>query len=253
MLSMTALFLYRGIVQQFFVAHVQYARKHLQLNIRYKALTIFNPLHSILIYIQPFNLQHIRKLPLRYIARQPLAQRFNAQTADVVAAIIRFVFIHSPSRNDIHWLSFPLSYDRLKGILTSTKCHQEKQTTQVMAMQVSYKAIGRNMRAAREAAGLTQENMADLMGISLLHYGRLERGERRISLDLVANAAQILHVSIPSLLSGMTHDAIFPATFSNPDGIGKIIDFLSAGCSDHATGLMLDICTLIAQQDKYFP
>ena len=95
--------------------------------------------------------------------------------------------------------------------------------------------------------------MADLMGISLLHYGRLERGERRISLDLVANAAQILHVSIPSLLSGMTHDAIFPATFSNPDGIGKIIDFLSAGCSDHATGLMLDICTLIAQQDKYFP
>lgn len=118
-------------------------------------------------------------------------------------------------------------------------------------MQVSYKAIGRNMRAAREAAGLTQENMADSLGISLLHYGRLERGERRISLDLVANAAQVLRISIPTLLSGMAHDTVIPAASPKPDGIGMMIDFLSAGCSDRAIGLMLDICTLIAQQDKY--
>ena len=45
-------------------------------------------------------------------------------------------------------------------------------------MIVSYKTIGQNIRAARKAAGLTQEQIAEQLRMSQLHFGRLERGER---------------------------------------------------------------------------
>lgn len=43
-------------------------------------------------------------------------------------------------------------------------------------MSVNQKAIARNIRAARKAAGLTQFEAASLLKMSELHYGRLERG-----------------------------------------------------------------------------
>ena len=45
-------------------------------------------------------------------------------------------------------------------------------------MAVSYKIIGRHIRAARKASNLTQEQVAEAMKFSVAHYGRLERGER---------------------------------------------------------------------------
>ena len=49
-------------------------------------------------------------------------------------------------------------------------------------MRVSYKTIGRNIRSARLDANLTQEQTAEKLKISQLHFGRLERGERPASL-----------------------------------------------------------------------
>ena len=118
-------------------------------------------------------------------------------------------------------------------------------------MLVSYKAIGRNIRAARKKAGITQERMAEWLGMSTLHYGRLERGDRNISLEQIVSAAQALHVPIGELLQGMSTDTPLTLLPGRSDGIGTIIDFLCAGCSDQARGLMLDMCTLIAQRDKY--
>ena len=69
---------------------------------------------------------------------------------------------------------------------------------------VSYKTIGRNIRQARVRAGLTQEQTAELLKISQLHFGRLERGERPASLEQIARIAQVLEVSTASLLSGCT-------------------------------------------------
>ena len=118
-------------------------------------------------------------------------------------------------------------------------------------MAVSYKAIGRNIRSARQRAGLTQERVAEQLGISQLHYGRLERGNRRLSLDQLADVASVLHTPIIELLDGMTTDCALTRFSVHSNGIGTIIDFLCAGCSDQAKSLMLDICTLIARNDKY--
>lgn len=118
-------------------------------------------------------------------------------------------------------------------------------------MKVSYTAIGRNIRAARNKARLTQAQMAERLGMSVLHYGRLERGNRNISLDQLAAISVILQVPVAELLRGMSTEAVLTPIPVRSDGIGTIIDFLCAGCSDRARSLMLDVCTLIAQQDKY--
>ena len=117
-------------------------------------------------------------------------------------------------------------------------------------MPVSYKAIGRNIRAAPQKAGFTQERMAEQMRLSTLHYGRLERGDRTASLDQIVEIAVILHTPVSELLSGMSMDAVFAPVPVRSNQIGTIIDFLAAGCSDEARGMMLDVCTVIAQHDK---
>lgn len=45
-------------------------------------------------------------------------------------------------------------------------------------MPISYKVIGRHIRDARKSAGLTQEAAANQLGLSLEHYGKVERGDR---------------------------------------------------------------------------
>ena len=78
-------------------------------------------------------------------------------------------------------------------------------------MLVSFKAIGRNIRAARTALDITQEEAADRLKISQLHFGRLERGERPISLEMLAQIASVLDVSLSALLNGCMIGEDFPS------------------------------------------
>ena len=71
-----------------------------------------------------------------------------------------------------------------------------------LGMHVSFKAIGRNIRAARTELGITQEDAAERLKISQLHFGRLERGERPASLEMLAKIAGVFGVSLTSLLNG---------------------------------------------------
>ena len=91
-------------------------------------------------------------------------------------------------------------------------------------MKISYKAIGSNIRKARKAQRLTQEKTAELLGISALHYGRLERGDRKISLDQVARIADVLAVSFDDLI----HDAVL----YDRDALRKLIAACSTPVSD---------------------
>lgn len=56
------------------------------------------------------------------------------------------------------------------------------------------------LRAARVASHLTQQAMADKLGISLNGYQKYEQGERQPSLDTLVRIARILHVSTDVLL-----------------------------------------------------
>jgi transcriptional regulator with XRE-family HTH domain len=62
------------------------------------------------------------------------------------------------------------------------------------------RTVGRNLRAYREARGLSQEAFADLVGVHRTYMGGLERGERNITLKSLERIAERLGVEPLSLL-----------------------------------------------------
>ncbi|MBP3656419.1 MAG: helix-turn-helix transcriptional regulator [Clostridia bacterium] len=118
-------------------------------------------------------------------------------------------------------------------------------------MLVSHKTIGRNIRSARQSAGLTQEQTAERLRISQLHFGRLERGERPASLEQLAQIAGVLGVTTASLLNGCVMDEQFTAAPSDSAvSLAQSVAALANGCSPKARALMLSLCQAVAQSDK---
>ena len=58
----------------------------------------------------------------------------------------------------------------------------------------------------RKAQGMTQEEMAEALNISLEHLSKMERGKRKPSIDLIIAMACYFHVSTDYLLMGKAHD-----------------------------------------------
>ena len=64
--------------------------------------------------------------------------------------------------------------------------------------------VGRRVRQAREAAGLTQERFAELIGVSPQNVSCVERGLAGVSLTVLRRMCEILHVSSDTLLLGQS-------------------------------------------------
>lgn len=62
------------------------------------------------------------------------------------------------------------------------------------------KRLGEAVRAARKARGLSQEALADASGIDRSHMGKIERGERNVTLLNVLKIAAALNASAADLL-----------------------------------------------------
>lgn len=61
-------------------------------------------------------------------------------------------------------------------------------------------AVGRRIKAAREAKGLTQEKLAELVDLSPTHVSVIERGVKVPNLDSFVAIANALEVSADALL-----------------------------------------------------
>lgn len=111
-------------------------------------------------------------------------------------------------------------------------------------MFISHKRIGLNIKKARRQAGLTQEKLAELLNMSTVNYGRIERGEREASLKFLAHTAQALNVSLYDLLAGCSPGQplpLLPHSACLPD----LIRLLST-CSADTLRLIYSVCWLIA-------
>ncbi|MCE7069467.1 helix-turn-helix domain-containing protein [Dyadobacter sp. CY327] len=60
--------------------------------------------------------------------------------------------------------------------------------------------LSEKIRLIRLQKGLSQENMADMLGLSTTAYGDLERGRTELSVSRVENIAKLLDVPLPELL-----------------------------------------------------
>lgn len=68
-------------------------------------------------------------------------------------------------------------------------------------MNVDYKLIGSRIKTERNRAGLTQEQMAERLDVTIGYVSQVERGITRISLDLLAKISTILECDISSLIT----------------------------------------------------
>jgi transcriptional regulator with XRE-family HTH domain len=60
--------------------------------------------------------------------------------------------------------------------------------------------LARNLRAARQRLGFSQEELADAAGLHRTYVGSVERGERNVSIDNVARLAAALGLDAADLL-----------------------------------------------------
>ena len=72
---------------------------------------------------------------------------------------------------------------------------------------IDNKAVGKRIRQIRESNKLTQEEMAEILGVNPNAVRAYERGEYGISKDVMARIRQHFHVSIDYLLFGDSTDA----------------------------------------------
>ena len=56
--------------------------------------------------------------------------------------------------------------------------------------------FGSRLKQARRECGFTQERLADELNISTDHLGKLELGRRGVSIDLLIDMSNVLHVSL---------------------------------------------------------
>jgi transcriptional regulator with XRE-family HTH domain len=62
------------------------------------------------------------------------------------------------------------------------------------------RAVGRNLRAYREAKGLSQEAFADVLGVHRTYMGGIERGERNLTLKSLERLAERVDLDPRALL-----------------------------------------------------
>ena len=68
-------------------------------------------------------------------------------------------------------------------------------------MNIDYKLIGERIQLARKSKGITQENMAERLNVSIGYVSQVERGVTKISLDLLAAISGILDCDVASFVS----------------------------------------------------
>jgi transcriptional regulator with XRE-family HTH domain len=72
---------------------------------------------------------------------------------------------------------------------------------------MDYSLLGKKIRAARTAAGLSQEKLAEIVGLTSQHISHTEVASTKISLPSLVKVANALNTSVDKLLSDSLYDS----------------------------------------------
>ncbi len=70
-----------------------------------------------------------------------------------------------------------------------------------MNTAMNHQSLGSRIRLLRINKDLSQENIADMIGLTQSAYSKIERGERQMSLVLLEKIASIFNVELTRLIS----------------------------------------------------
>ena len=85
-------------------------------------------------------------------------------------------------------------------------------------------SVGTKIKKHREERGITQEYIANEMGITQSTYGRLEKSDKKLSVDRLTEIAKILDISISVLFGEKANNIIHENNGDNAQShIGTIV------------------------------
>lgn len=107
--------------------------------------------------------------------------------------------------------------------------------------ELDFVAIGMNMKNIRKQRGITQEQLADMTGLSKVHISNMENAYTKVSLTAIVRIASVLKTSVDQILGRC--DAPRDYTVE----IGEIMD----GCDDSKARVMIEtLRTMRSELDK---
>ena len=97
---------------------------------------------------------------------------------------------------------------------------------------MNYCAIGEKIRKYRKAKGMSQEKLAETVGISVTHMSHIETGNTKLSLPVCVELADALEVQVDDLLC---------ISRGEKTRTLEELDVLLSSCSPEQVKMMLDI------------
>ena len=98
---------------------------------------------------------------------------------------------------------------------------------------MDYYAIGQRIRKFRKACGLSQEELAEKVGISTTHMSHIETGNTKLSLQVL--------VDIASTLSVQTDELLYELPAQNTYALKQELADLLMTCSPREINILLDV------------
>lgn len=113
-------------------------------------------------------------------------------------------------------------------------------------MVLNYKAIGQRIKIARIKKDLTQEQVANVVGVTPAHMSNIETGTTRVSITTLVNIANLLSVTLNDLLC----EDIIQARIPFEKDIKEIIDTCSNSEVRIAKAVLRSVVETIKQIEK---
>lgn len=100
-------------------------------------------------------------------------------------------------------------------------------------MELNFKAIGKRIKIARIRTNLTQETVADKIGVTPQHVSNIETGNSRVSLTTLVAIANLLNVSVDELLCD--------TVLKSKSVFNKEADQIFSDCNEYEIRVLVDV------------
>ena len=104
---------------------------------------------------------------------------------------------------------------------------------------MDYKLLGARIRSARQSAGLSQEKLAEMVGLTSQHISHTEVASTKVSLPALVKIANALHTSVDKLLLDNVYDS--------EHYLREELQEVFSGCNPDETYLMLEAASAVKQ------
>lgn len=106
-------------------------------------------------------------------------------------------------------------------------------------MAVDYVIIGQRLKTARKKAGLTQQELAEKLNLSVAYISRVECGSSHVNLKRLTEICNILNISEGDILTGVSNSGENYLSSEFSDILNK--------CSPEKQKLIYKLSRLIAE------